>query len=536
MDDIDTSLRIFECTGDPDDLEEATLLVTEAMQVCPPGHKHRATVMQRYGNVLQADHRQKNGSSNTSDVIAGLTEALDVRPPGHPGRRRMLDRLSHALMERYMKEECIVDLQKAVAYEKEAVDLTPKGHKARYSAVRSLSHSFDILFYKGHRIEDSDAALAYGLEALSLCPPGDVNEPWLLGSLGCTYQGRYQITRDVRCLDDSINFHERGLKLNPAGSRENWRLFSMYGVSRALRDRYDAEHKLTDLQHAIKRAHGALALTPPGIIDRGRNLVNLTSLLLIRYHRLKNTTDSNDAVMYSQEALREFPPLAFFDKLRYDALECLAEAAHIRFEESGDLAYLKSAVSASTEAVRLRPVGHTERPSSLIKLGRVFWEQVVHAGGPLSDLARSIAYLREAVAITLSMEIRGDAFDYIAEALRTRAITSGNIKQCDVESVIGCWKEALKVRPPGHPKRGVVLESLAIAFETRHSITRDRADLERAGAYRQEVQVLCESDGTLGEPKSEEEVVTTSGETVDVVQQEYGDPCGVSPWSSVASL
>lgn len=71
-------------------------------------------------------------------------------------------------------------------------------------------------------------------------------------------------------------------------------------------------------------------------------------------------------------------------------------------------------------------------------------------------------------------------------------------------------------------------------MKARYLITKSAGDLEQAVAYHDEVQMLA----GVGPLSKGSPLHTTVWENrlSDESKQEYGDACGVSPWSSMASL
>ncbi len=60
----------------------------------------------------------------------------------------------------------------------------------------------------------------------------------------------------------------------------------------------------------------------------------------------------------------------------------------------------------------------------------------------------------------------------------------------DLERSIDLDQEALSLRPPGHPERGISLYSLSIAFAQCHQLTSSLADLDRCVALDEELLEL----------------------------------------------
>ena len=124
---------------------------------------------------------------------------------------------------------------------------------------------------------------------------------------------------------------------------------------------------MTDLDTAIQRYHEALhATTPADHPDRARRLDNLGIGYHDRYQRTGTMADLDTAIQRSQEAV-DATPADHPDRAR--RLDNLGIGYHDRYQRTGTIADLDTAIQRSQEAVDATPADHLDRVRRLDRLG-----------------------------------------------------------------------------------------------------------------------------------------------------------------------
>jgi tetratricopeptide (TPR) repeat protein len=110
--------------------------------------------------------------------------------------------------------------------------------------------------------------------------------------------------------------------------------------------------------------------------------------------------------------------------------------------------------------------------------------------GRVEDLEDAITYHRQALTLRPpGHPSRSTSLNNLATALSTRFEQSGRVE--DLEDAITYHRQALTLRPPGHPSRSTSLNNLATALSTRFQQSGRVEDLEDAIAYHRQALTLC---------------------------------------------
>jgi tetratricopeptide (TPR) repeat protein len=213
-----------------------------------------------------------------------------------------------------------------------------------------------------------------------------------------------------------------------------------------------------DLEEAISLYRQALLLEPPGDEGRWLSLHQLGVALREYYERTGDMSDLEEAISMYREAVKLRPD-------RSVSLNNLAVSLKVRYWRTRGIADLEEAILLGREALELRASPHPDRPHSLWSLS-LSLEAMYAATGVLSDLQESI---------TLCEELLDSHF------------------------------------PVGHGRRVETLDHLADLLQKRFDATRQKGDLARTDALKDEISRLS---GSTSNP-----AVPSSSTVIDVVRK-----------------
>ena len=77
---------------------------------------------------LYTRYNHLEAMEDLDEAIVLVREALDLRPQGHPDRAMSLNSLAIHLSSRYNQLRVMKDLDEAIVLDREALDLRPQGH------------------------------------------------------------------------------------------------------------------------------------------------------------------------------------------------------------------------------------------------------------------------------------------------------------------------------------------------------------------------------------------------------------------------
>ncbi|KAF9062544.1 CHAT domain-containing protein [Rhodocollybia butyracea] len=162
---------------------------------------------------------------------------------------------------------------------------------------------------------------------------------------------------------------------------------------------------------------------------------------------------------------------------------------------SENLKVIEDKIAHARVTLLHHPVGHPERLSSLSGLSGGIWKRFELTGrledledlglrscfqltGHLEDLEESIQLNREALLLRpVGHPKRTSSLHNLSLGLRDRFELTGHIE--DLEESIQLDREALLLRPVGHPKRASSLQNLSLGLRNRFELTGHIEDLDK---------------------------------------------------------
>jgi tetratricopeptide (TPR) repeat protein len=168
----------------------------------------------------------------------------------------------------------------------------------------------------------------------------------------------------------------------------------------ALKDRYDQRGDLDDLEDMVRFTRESVKVLQPGELLRGENAFNLADALRMRFQRLGNLPDLNEAIQLLQSISR--------------------------------------------------PVDHSNYAQERIVLGGSLLSRF-HKLQKVEDLDEAISVLQQASECCERKDMVGIAFHWLAQAQATRAQYSSSMK--DTEAARKSFDQAFDKLPIGHSDR-----------------------------------------------------------------------------------
>ncbi|KAL0959563.1 hypothetical protein HGRIS_011273 [Hohenbuehelia grisea] len=237
-------------------------LETESLQLRPPGHPVRYSMLNHLAISLQLQYERTGAQSDLDRAVDLQTEALQLCPPGHPKRDTILIDLAGSLKHQYQRTGAQDDLDRVVELETEAMQLRPPGHQERDRILNNLSLSLTHQYRRTGAQIDLDRAVELGSEALQLRPPGHLLRNATLVNLAACLRHQYRQTRAQSDLDRAMELETEALQLFPPG--HPLRSTILYNLSLSLKYQYEQTHAQNHLDRATEMANEALQLCPPG--------------------------------------------------------------------------------------------------------------------------------------------------------------------------------------------------------------------------------------------------------------------------------
>lgn len=235
------------------------------------------------------------------------------------------------------------------------------------------------------------------------------------------------------------------------------RLNILYVLGKLLIARYRQNHRLEDLESAVRAAEEATNTAPVDDQDNPKYRIQLVAslgMLFMHTHRI-------DAL---QQAIAEveilLTALPSTDPRRIDQVNNLARLLGMRYEQTGlgVLADLDRAVNLLLGSVTELPEGDRARVVGLGLLGNLLGMRYEQQGA-MRDLDDAIEWSRKALDEAPARHPdRPGMLNNLANRLCRRAQRTG--RKDDINEAIRLGEECRKTAPPDHPDQGIWLGNL----------------------------------------------------------------------------
>ncbi|KAF5567566.1 C2H2 zinc finger [Fusarium phyllophilum] len=434
------------------------------------------------GNLYGLRFEDSGRGQDLDDAILCFEQAIKAMPGDYPRRAIRLGEFSKKLAQRFDKTGSLDDINKAIKYSNEAKNASSKGSP---NYIRNL-HNLGV--FMGRKYEQTRLVgdIKDAVKALQDAKQGgeehnDPQLPSLLTSLA------YQLWRKSVAepcpadLEDALDIM-RGLMESSPKNMDQAMSWNVMGLILGEKARNDDSLELLD--ESIKCFR--MAIKSPGDARRGQYQGNLGDAAIKRFERTGSMADLDSAIDALQAATallsesRRLGPGWFIN---------LAQSLGRRYERIGDVRDLNGAINAATQAVDLTPVGNRVENRKNI-LG--FWLATRHARlGDKNDIELAIhhtegalAKLDEAIAAGDS-SLAGERHEYVGNLanhhgrryLQLGYFESGDFH--DIDKAIELAREATAV-DSNHPKRGAHFSDLGNWLGWRYEKTHHESDLIEA--------------------------------------------------------
>jgi tetratricopeptide (TPR) repeat protein len=426
----------FIRSGHPADLDAAINAGREAAEATPSDHQNWPGYLANLGNALRHRFERIGQRSDLDEATTVLRRAVDATPIDHPDRVTNLHNLGLALEAGFDRFGDPVDLDAAVSVLRLAVEAAPAVDPSRASYLTALGNVLQVRFERFGNLADLDGAIDIGREAVEAAPDSPARAR-SLSDLGNALRLRFERHGDSADVDVAIAALRKAVETTPAAHR---RAMYLANLGLALESRFDVMRDLADLNAAIAALRKAVDLTPTSHPDRAMYQNNLGNSLQSRFRELEGPADLEAAINAGREAV-DATPADFPDRASY--LSNFGNSLRARFKRAGDLADLNAAIAVLREAVQATPVGHPGRSVRMHNLGAAHRSRFERVGDP-ADLDYALSIAREALDATpANHPDRVRRLHNLGLALRARFKELGD--RADARAALRMWQEAAAI-------------------------------------------------------------------------------------------
>ena len=420
-------------------------------------------------------HTRYGVSHDPKDLDAAIVkgrEAVRKMPTHYKDRCIILDNLSEFLVSRYKAAGNMRDLDEAVSHALELLAAPPREH-AEYiritsNAVLRLRSRCDA----AGTVEGLDLAISKIEEAVLSVPHDYSHRGLLYHNWSALLSSRYLLTRDSEDLEKCISTARLVIDELTTSSHPN-RIKFLISLASWLRERFDKDGALQDINDAIEAASEAVKLARPSHPELATWLNYLALYHSKRFDKAENLDDANKAILYAREAIG-LTPLddALNQAKRFSSLSLYYSD---RFGWAGDTNDLQLGVLLSRKALILLPPDHSKRPTMLHNLTWCLRTRYSRLGD-LEDLDEAIRKGQEAVDLARPAEV-DDLQSFRSNlSLDVYARFRQNGASKDLEHAIQLVRETIEVKPNNFIQLNNLVRFLCDRWERHH----EKKDIEEA--------------------------------------------------------
>ena len=246
----------YQLQGDKMDSTRAKAYLQQALELCPPGHSTRLSILNNSARILGNLARRDSVLPDLELSIRYFYEALDLCYAS--ARSTILTNLAIVLLHRNSQLGDLSDIDMAFSLSKISLDLQPENHPLRGMTFLFQAKAVIAMFSRKHTIVDTEIALDILHAARDAFTPG---HPLLIETyreLSNVYSLRHSITNSNTDLEDAFKYRREAAQYSNGGSQVRFQA-AMQWVESAEKlghpsslDAYKSAIRILDLHLVLK--------------------------------------------------------------------------------------------------------------------------------------------------------------------------------------------------------------------------------------------------------------------------------------------
>ncbi|CAH0051273.1 unnamed protein product [Clonostachys solani] len=400
--------------------------------------------------------------------------------PHSPKSARKFDRVASIFRRRYDNSRATGDLKTGIVLRYIALNLTSEEDPGKAARYDSLALEYGEKYAETNNFVDLETLIWHRQKALELTLPGDPQYEIYLESLLDKLSMKYDATGSLSDLDMVIESHKHLIALTPAvgfGRQVDLKLLRQVDLKLLGTEygyRYEKTKSLSDFEEAVRHYNSAIDLNPNDILLVPGIFEHLSSISRKRYEETNEEDYLDVSITYGEMAVNSTPE-DNSDKVW--RLRKLGISYHSRFLISHSLFDIEPAVHCYRQALVLVPENSHERFELLKYLGLCF-RQKSDETFSADDLMASIQYFECAFEVeSCHREDRQSLCKVIGTEFTALYRMTEHLPYLDtgIQKLHNYVNEVLI----GNPREMLeCLETLALAYELRHTRSGEKADLD----------------------------------------------------------
>jgi tetratricopeptide (TPR) repeat protein len=375
--------------GDPQDIDNATSFLEQALELCPVMHIDRTPIVQ---SMIHAVREKYFLASRLEDLNKAINLGRQTMATANfpRGNRRLgfLNVLANLLFIRYqiaLPTDC--DLEESINLRREIFQHISPGSIFRWKNAENLASTLQLRFRRKGEFQDLEESVKLYRHAIDLLPEDHPERPGLVSSLSEDLCYRYHETWDAADLDEALVLGRYAMATMLPSHARYWDV-SLAAISQ-LCIRFEVFQTANDLDQAILLSRDLLETIPHGHIYQDDTVHQLAKALLLRGTYMNARKDVDRAIC---ELLPFRKRLAQWANAS-EVSRTLAASYLVRFRLNQDFRDAAHALDITNDLLDVVGPDHYERFQCLVHAAELYLEH----GTPFRDVAIALKYIAEAI-------------------------------------------------------------------------------------------------------------------------------------------
>jgi tetratricopeptide (TPR) repeat protein len=349
----------FSSSANPKDLERAQTLIIQALNLCPPGHLDRARVLSTSGSIAAVRYDTGGRRSDLQESVWLYAQALKIHGPRNASAHALCGKLSLASRHLYVLTSELTFLDIAMEFATESLRYCPRGSRIRTQLSDNLATALFMRYQS--RGDQRDLARMSEMLRETVRQSENTDKTSAMSNLAISLIMYYLSSGNVADLEESVELQRQILEVWQPGHTMHAAVQN--NLSKTLHLRFRRLGDEEDLNEAIDRIRVALECYSSDEDPRVEASRGVLALVLTdRYHHSNATQDLNEAILLLETNIKQ----GSRDHHAYiDTLMACADAYVLLFRRTHCFSDLEQATELYSKALDVRPEGHVERYQSL---------------------------------------------------------------------------------------------------------------------------------------------------------------------------
>lgn len=331
------------------DMDRAIELDCAALEATPKGTiEHALCAMS-----LVSSYGIRYGQFKTPGDLESALRLSEQTINDMPQDTNYYPQFSHAASEQYLhkhrKDNDTADLHKALRHSKNAVAATPSGRPSSGVYKGHLSVIYLDYYHRFGSMSDLELAIDINISALALLPEGHVRMPFQQLHMSLLYYSQCLRHRDAQVLERAL--HWGGLARQGTSKKDSLYLHCLHNLGLLYHLKFQISQDVKDLDNAVDMMREAIDATPPNGPDLPVRYSTMANLYASRYQFLGGRETRDESLKWMRAAVDAAERLGDPElPARQNALAVQLFNNYIRLREEQDLeSALQLSLSATAE-------------------------------------------------------------------------------------------------------------------------------------------------------------------------------------------